>query len=165
MACPAPSSPAGYTVYLFAQDSTTEYDYFPANNLTSVSAGYWIVVSLSSRCWWNKLIKINHDCAVFLLKLVKRQASCWVAKCSPSDMIVVDMITVKRKDTREANENLLRRFNRRVLQSGVIAKAKASQRFSKPQTRRDRRRVAILRDQRRAEKALQMRLGTFKASR
>ena len=73
------------------------------------------------------------------------------------------MITVKRKDTREANENLLRRFNRRVLQSGVIAKAKASQRFSKPQTRRDRRRVAILRDQRRAEKALQMRLGTFKA--
>ena len=88
-----------------------------------------------------------------------------VAKCSPSDMIVVDMITVKRKDTREANENLLRRFNRRVLQSGVIAKAKASQRFSKPQTRRDRRRVAILRDQRRAEKALQMRLGTFKASR
>ena len=88
-----------------------------------------------------------------------------LAKCSPSDMIVVDMITVKRKDTREANENLLRRFNRRVLQSGVIAKAKASQRFSKPQTRRDRRRVAILRDQRRAEKALQMRLGTFKASR
>lgn len=40
-----PSSPAGYTVYLFAQDSTTEYDYFPANNLASVSAGYWIAVA------------------------------------------------------------------------------------------------------------------------
>ena len=75
------------------------------------------------------------------------------------------MVQVTRRAQKEANENLLRRFNRRVLQSGVIAKAKASQRFSKPQTRRDRRRVAILRDQHRAEKALQMRLGTFKASR
>ena len=75
------------------------------------------------------------------------------------------MVQVTRRAQKEANENLLRRFNRRVLQLGVIAKAKASQRFSKPQTRRDRRRVAILRDQRRAEKALQMRLGTFKASR
>ena len=43
-ACPAPSSPAGYIAYISTQDSTTEYDYFPANNLTSVSAGYWT-------CW------------------------------------------------------------------------------------------------------------------
>lgn len=77
----------------------------------------------------------------------------------------VDMITVKRKDAREANENLLRRFNRRVLQSGVIAKAKASQRFSKPQSKRDRRTAAILREQRKAEKTMQIRLGLLKSSR
>jgi ribosomal protein S21 len=73
------------------------------------------------------------------------------------------MISVKRKDAKEANENLLRRFNRRLLQSGVIAKAKASQRFSKPQSKRDRRSSAIVRDQRKAAKNLQIRLGLIKA--
>ncbi|MCL2037897.1 30S ribosomal protein S21 [Candidatus Saccharibacteria bacterium] len=73
------------------------------------------------------------------------------------------MISVKRKDGKEANENLLRRFNRRVLQSGVLAKAKASQRFSKPQSKRDRRKSAIVRDRRKAEKGLQMRLGLVKS--
>jgi len=73
------------------------------------------------------------------------------------------MISVKRKDAKEANENLLRRFNRRVLQSGVVAQAKASQRFSKPQSKRDRRTSAIIRDRRKAEKNLQIRLGLIKA--
>lgn len=73
------------------------------------------------------------------------------------------MITVKRKDDHEANENLLRRFNRRVLQSGVIANAKASQRFSKPISKRERRSAAILREKRRAEKNLQIRLGLAKS--
>jgi ribosomal protein S21 len=73
------------------------------------------------------------------------------------------MISVKRKDAKEANENLLRRFNRRVLQSGVVAKAKNAQRFSKPASKRDRRRSAIVRDQRKAEKNLQIRLGLVKA--
>lgn len=72
---------------------------------------------------------------------------------------------MKRKDAREANENLLRRFNRRVLQSGVIAKAKSAQRFSKPQSRRERRNAAILREQRKAEKTMQIRLGLLKSSR
>jgi len=72
------------------------------------------------------------------------------------------MISVKRKDQREANENLLRRFNRRVLQSGVIADAKASQRFSKPISKRERRKSAIIRDKRKAEKNLQIRLGLIK---
>lgn len=75
------------------------------------------------------------------------------------------MITVNRKDAREANENLLRRFNRRVLQSGVIAKAKSAQRFSKPQSKRERRNAAILREQRKAEKTMQIRLGLLKSSR
>ena len=73
------------------------------------------------------------------------------------------MIQVKRKDAKEANENLLRRFNRRVLQSGVVAKAKAAPRFSKPQSKRDRRDSAIIREQRKAEKTLQIRLGLIKA--
>lgn len=73
------------------------------------------------------------------------------------------MISVKRKDAKEANENLLRRFNRRVLQSGVVAKAKASQRFSKPQSKTERRKEAILRDKRKAEKNLQIRLGLIKS--
>lgn len=73
------------------------------------------------------------------------------------------MITVKRKDAREANENLLRRFNRRVLQSGVIANAKAAQRFSKPISKRERSEGAIIREQRKAEKTLQIRLGLAKA--
>ncbi|MCL2280598.1 30S ribosomal protein S21 [Candidatus Saccharibacteria bacterium] len=73
------------------------------------------------------------------------------------------MISVKRKDAKEANENLLRRFNRRVLQSGVVAKAKTAQRFSKPQSKRDRRNSAIVRDQRKAAKNLQIRLGLVKA--
>ena len=73
------------------------------------------------------------------------------------------MISVKRKDAREANENLLRRFNRRVLQSGVVAKAKASQRFSKPQSKTDRRKSAIVREQRKSDKALQIRLGLVKS--
>lgn len=80
-----------------------------------------------------------------------------------SDIMSVDMITVKRKDAREANENLLRRFNRRVLQSGVIAKAKASQRYSKPMSKTERRNSAIIREQRKAEKTLQIRLGLAKA--
>ena len=75
------------------------------------------------------------------------------------------MIQVKRKDAKEANENLLRRFNRRVLQSGVVSKAKAAQRFSKPQSKRDRRDSAIIREQRKADKALQIRMGLAKPSR
>jgi ribosomal protein S21 len=74
------------------------------------------------------------------------------------------MISVKRKDAREANENLLRRFNRRVLQSGVIANAKAGMRFSKPISKTERRKSAIIRDQRRAEKNLQIRMGLAKPS-
>ncbi len=69
------------------------------------------------------------------------------------------MIQVTRKDKNEAVENMLRRFNRRVLQSGVLAAAKASQRFSKPMSKVERRKKAITRKQRRAEKLLNNRLG------
>ena len=68
-------------------------------------------------------------------------------------------IRVTRKDQSEANENIVRRFNRKVLQSGVMATAKEGMRFSKPISKRDRRTKAILRDKRKAEKAERMKLG------
>lgn len=68
-------------------------------------------------------------------------------------------IKVTRKDQKEANENIIRRFNRKVLQSGVMPLAKSQMRFSKAISKRERRRKAILREQRRVEKAERMRLG------
>ena len=70
-----------------------------------------------------------------------------------------DMIQVTRKDSNEANENLIRRFNRKVLQSGVIAAAKATQRFSKPISKTERRKKAIIRRERKADKLQKTRLG------
>ncbi len=73
--------------------------------------------------------------------------------------MVNDMVQVTRKDEREANENLIRRFNRRVLQSGVLAKAKTSMRFAKPISKTERRKKAIVRRQRKADKMAKIRLG------
>ena len=54
---------------------------------------------------------------------------------------------------------MIRRFNRKVLQSGIMPIKKAQMRFSKPISKRERRKKAIIREQRRAEKAERMRLG------
>ena len=69
------------------------------------------------------------------------------------------MIQVTRKDGNEANENLIRRFNRKVLQSGVLATAKASQRFAKPISKVERRKKAVIRRARKADKLQKTRLG------
>ena len=76
-----------------------------------------------------------------------------------SVIISDDMVQVTRKDEREANENIIRRFNRKVLQSGVLAEAKASMRFSKPLSKPERRTKAIIRRERKADKMAKMRLG------
>lgn len=68
-------------------------------------------------------------------------------------------ISVTRKDQKEANENIIRRFNRKVLQSGVLSEAKAAMRFSNPISKSERRKKAIVRNERRAEKTMKMRLG------
>ena len=68
-------------------------------------------------------------------------------------------IQVTSKDQKEANETIIRRFNRKVLQSGVLSEAKASMRFSKPISKTERRKKAIVRNERKAEKTLKMRLG------
>jgi len=70
------------------------------------------------------------------------------------------MVQVTRKDEREANENIIRRFNRKVLQSGILANAKASMRFSKPISKPERRAKAIIRKARKADKLDRTRLGT-----
>lgn len=69
------------------------------------------------------------------------------------------MIQVTRKDNRESVENLLRRFNRKVQQSGVLSAAKQAQYFEKPQSKRDRRQKAIVRRERKAQKIRKLKLG------
>ena len=68
-------------------------------------------------------------------------------------------IQVTRKDQKEANENIIRRFNRKVLQSGVLSEAKSSMRFQRPISKTERRKKAIIRNERKAEKLNKMRLG------
>ena len=76
-----------------------------------------------------------------------------------SGTIAIDMVQVTRKDQREANENIIRRFNRKVLQSGVLAEAKGTFRFSKPLSKTERRKKAIIRRERKAEKLTNTRMG------
>jgi ribosomal protein S21 len=69
------------------------------------------------------------------------------------------MIQVTRKDGKESLENMLRRFNRKVQQSGVITLVKQNQYFEKPISKRDRRIKAIVRQERKAIKINKLKLG------
>lgn len=69
------------------------------------------------------------------------------------------MIQVTRKDPKESLESLLRRFNRKVQQSGVVTTVKQQQYFEKPISKRDRRKKAIVRRARKALKLKKMKLG------
>lgn len=69
------------------------------------------------------------------------------------------MIQVTKKDAKEPTENLIRRFTRKVQQSGVVAIAKQAQHFEKPLSKRDRRIKAIVRQERKEEKLKKIRLG------
>jgi small subunit ribosomal protein S21 len=69
------------------------------------------------------------------------------------------MIQVTRKDSKESAENLLRRFNRKVQQAGVIAVVKQAQYFEKPISKRERRAKAIVRQERKALKIKKIKLG------
>ncbi len=68
------------------------------------------------------------------------------------------MIQVTKKDSKESTENMLRRFTRKVQQSGVIAAAKQVQYFEKPISKRDRRLKAIVRRERKAAKVKKLKL-------
>ncbi|HUC89921.1 MAG TPA: 30S ribosomal protein S21 [Patescibacteria group bacterium] len=69
------------------------------------------------------------------------------------------MIQVTRKDSKESLENLLRRFNRKVQQAGIIVTVKQAQFFEKPISKRERRNKAIIRAQRKALKLKKIKLG------
>jgi small subunit ribosomal protein S21 len=69
------------------------------------------------------------------------------------------MIQVNRKDSKESLENLLRRFNRKVQQSGVMYTVKQAQYFEKPVSKRERRQKAIVRRARKAVKLQKIKLG------
>lgn len=69
------------------------------------------------------------------------------------------MIQVTRKDGKESLENMLRRFNRKVQQSGMATVIKRSQYFEKPMSKRDRRAKAIVRKERKALKMKKIKLG------
>ncbi len=55
------------------------------------------------------------------------------------------MIQVTKKDKTESTESLIRRFSRKVQQSGLILQAKSNQTFEKPISKRERRRKALVR--------------------
>jgi ribosomal protein S21 len=69
------------------------------------------------------------------------------------------MLQVTRKDSKEALENMIRRFNRKVQQSGVLAVAKSASQIEKPLSKKERRTKAIIRKAQRADKVRRMRLG------
>jgi len=69
------------------------------------------------------------------------------------------MIQVTRKDSKESLENLLRRFSRKVQQSGTVNAVKRGQYFEKPKSKRDRRERAIIRQQQKSAKAKRIKLG------
>lgn len=69
------------------------------------------------------------------------------------------MIQVSKKDPKEPSESVLRRFTRKVQQSGVLAEVKLIQYFEKPMSKRDRRRKAIVRRERRADKVKSLKFG------
>jgi len=72
---------------------------------------------------------------------------------------MTSMIQVTKKDSKEPLENLMRRFTRKVQQSGVLAEAKMAQHFEKPLSKRDRRTKAIIRKERKVQKFKKIRLG------
>lgn len=71
----------------------------------------------------------------------------------------IGFMQVVRKDSKEPLENLLRRFNKKVQQSGSIAILRRLQYFEKPISRRERRTKAIIRKARKLEKLHKIRLG------
>ncbi len=65
------------------------------------------------------------------------------------------MLQVVRKDDRESLENLIRRFNKKVQQSGVLGVARRKKYFEKPLSKREAREIAIRKKARKEMKARQ----------
>ncbi|MFI5240490.1 MAG: 30S ribosomal protein S21 [Candidatus Saccharimonadia bacterium] len=65
------------------------------------------------------------------------------------------MLQVVRKDEKESLENLIRRFNKKVQQSGVLGVARRKKYFEKPLSKREQREIAIRKRARKELKAKQ----------
>lgn len=65
------------------------------------------------------------------------------------------MLQVTRKDDKEPLENMIRRFNKKVQQSGVLGVARRNKYFEKPLSKREQREIAIRKAARKAAKAKQ----------
>ena len=63
------------------------------------------------------------------------------------------MSTIVFSNDNESVDSLLRRFNRKVMQDGVLSEARRRARSQKPQTRRTRKQVASRRQATRAARA------------
>lgn len=63
------------------------------------------------------------------------------------------MLQVTRKDDREPLENMIRRFNKKVQQSGVLGIARRNKFFEKELTKRAQREIAIRKAARKVAKA------------
>jgi ribosomal protein S21 len=62
------------------------------------------------------------------------------------------VLQVTRKDDKEPLENMLRRFNKKVQQSGVLGVARRNRYFEKPISKRAQREIAIRKAARKAAK-------------
>ena len=69
------------------------------------------------------------------------------------------MIQITKKDSRESTEGFIRRFNRKVQQAGVLARVKQIQYFEKPISKRERRKKAIVRNERKEVKNKRAKMG------
>ena len=65
------------------------------------------------------------------------------------------MLQVVRKDDQESLENLIRRFNKKVQQSGVLGVARRKKFYEKPLSKREQREIAIRKRARKEQKAKQ----------
>lgn len=65
------------------------------------------------------------------------------------------MLQVTRKDDKESLENLIRRFNKKVQQSGVLGVARRKKYYEKPLSKREQRDIAIRKAARKEAKAKQ----------
>jgi ribosomal protein S21 len=68
---------------------------------------------------------------------------------------VIGLLQVVRKDEKESLENLIRRFNKKVQQSGILGVARRKKYFEKPLSKREQREIAIRKAARKELKAKQ----------
>ena len=70
-----------------------------------------------------------------------------------------NMVLEVKKQERETNQSLIRRFTKRVQRSGVLVQARKIRFYKKPKSKKIRRKAALRREQVRAEYEKMKKLG------